>query len=48
MSTKAERPIPTNAAKARVHRFAEDVASQLQFMPGNELEPLVAKLGGQI
>jgi predicted transcriptional regulator len=41
-------PIPTNAPKASVHAFAEQVADRLGFGAGDPLEPLVAKLGGRI
>ncbi len=42
------KPMPTNASKARVGAFAEDLASKLGFKPGDALEPLVAQLGGKI
>jgi len=41
-------PIPTNASKARISRFGEDLADKLGFEPGDALEPIVAKLGGRI
>ncbi|MCK1393384.1 ImmA/IrrE family metallo-endopeptidase [Bradyrhizobium sp. 1] len=41
-------PIPTNATKDRVHGFAEEVAEKLAFAPGDPIEPLVGRLGGQI
>lgn len=41
-------PIPTNAQKAKVHAFAEDVARRVGFSVGDPIEPLVAKLGGRI
>lgn len=44
----AEPPIPTQASKARISAFAENLASRLGFSPGDVLEPLVARLGGQI
>jgi predicted transcriptional regulator len=46
--TEQQRPIPTRASKAQVHAFAEHVATQLQFRPGDTLEPVVARLGGKI
>lgn len=48
MVRKAALPIPTKASKARVHEFAEHVASEVGFTPGAPLEPIVAKLGGTI
>jgi predicted transcriptional regulator len=41
-------PIPTNAPKASVHAFAEQVAERLGFGSGDPLEPLVSRLGGRI
>ena len=41
-------PVPTNATKDRVHIFAEEVAAKLSFAPGDPIEPLVNRLGGQI
>ncbi len=50
MAASASRygPVPTNASKARVHEFAENVAGQLNFGPGDALEPVVVQLGGRI
>ena len=50
MSGNAEvaRPIPTGASKATVHQFAESVGRQLKLTPGDALEPVVGRLGGQI
>jgi predicted transcriptional regulator len=41
-------PIPTNAPKATIHNFAEQVAERLGFGPGDPMEPLVARLGGRV
>ncbi len=41
-------PIPTNASKAVIDKWAEEVALTLQFRPGEILEPLVTRLGGNI
>lgn len=41
-------PIPTRASKAHIYAFAEHVAAQLGFRPGDSLESLVARLGGKI
>lgn len=41
-------PIPTNAPKATIHGFAEQVAERLGFGPGDSMEPLVARLGGRV
>lgn len=41
-------PIPANATKESVHTFAEEVAEKLSFAPGDPIEPLVNRLGGQI
>jgi predicted transcriptional regulator len=43
-----QRPISTRASKGQVHLFAEHVAGQLQFRPGDSLEPVVTRLGGKI
>jgi predicted transcriptional regulator len=51
METRKEserQPIPTRASKAHVHAFAENVAAQLHFRPGDTLEPIVGRLGGKI
>lgn len=42
------KPIPTGALKARVHAFAEQVAENLQFGPGDDLLPLIKLIGGSI
>lgn len=47
-SIDRREPIPTNAAKDRIHAFAESIALQLKFAPGDALEPVVASLGGKI
>jgi predicted transcriptional regulator len=41
-------PVPTNASKVRISAFAEDLAQRFGFQPGDALEPLVTRLGGQI
>lgn len=41
-------PIPTNAPKAVIDKWAGEVAVTLQFRPGEILDPLVARLGGTI
>jgi hypothetical protein len=41
-------PIPTNASKANVSAFAEDLATQLGFDPGDPIESVVSQLGGAI
>lgn len=43
-----ERPVPTRATKDRIHDFAEQVATHLRFLPGDLLEPVVARLHGSI
>jgi Zn-dependent peptidase ImmA (M78 family) len=47
-SSPYKLPVPTNATKERVHAFAEEVAEKLSFAPGDPIEPLVSRLGGQI
>ncbi|MGO8494498.1 ImmA/IrrE family metallo-endopeptidase [Rhizobium ruizarguesonis] len=42
------RPIPTRASKDRIHAFAENIADQLSFGPGDDIEPLIRRLGGKI
>lgn len=41
-------PIPTRASKADVSNLAEQLARQLDFTPGEPLEPLVSQIGGKI
>jgi len=41
-------PIPTLASKKPISTFAEHVASELGFCPGDVLEPLVTRLGGKM
>jgi predicted transcriptional regulator len=48
ISPSYKLPIPTNATKDRVHAFAEEVAEKLSFAPGDPIEPLVNRIGGQI
>lgn len=48
MAERVVRPIPTNVAKARVHAFGEHAARLLGLGAGDALEPIVARLGGQI
>lgn len=48
VSISAQKPIPTNAAKANVHGFAEQLAAKLGFSPGASIKPLVSRLGGRI
>lgn len=42
------RPIPTRASKDRIHAFAEEIAKQLTFGPGDDIEILVKRLGGRL
>lgn len=42
------KPIPTRALKAQIHGFAESLAQNLNFGPGEPIEPLVNRLGGKI
>lgn len=41
-------PIPTNASKASVATFAEGLAGQFSFEPGDSIEAVVASLGGSV
>lgn len=41
-------PIPTNALKANVSTFAEQVACAVSYAPGYPIEAVVAQLGGAI
>ena len=41
-------PIPTGAAKSRVSVFAEELANQLGFTPGDPMESIVSEVGGVI
>jgi hypothetical protein len=41
-------PMPTNASKISVSRFAEHIAKDLKFNPGDPIEPVVSALGGAI
>lgn len=42
------RPIPTRASKDQIHIFAEEIAKQLNFGAGDDIELLVKRLGGRI
>jgi Zn-dependent peptidase ImmA (M78 family) len=46
--TRTVYPVPTKASKARISIFAEDLARRLGFAPGDSVESLVTRLGGQI
>ncbi|OCI91569.1 hypothetical protein A6U85_24115 [Agrobacterium sp. 13-626] len=39
---------PTRASKDQIHAFAESLAQQLGFGPGDDVEPLIRRLGGKI
>ncbi|MEI9419055.1 ImmA/IrrE family metallo-endopeptidase [Mesorhizobium sp. Cs1321R2N1] len=39
---------PTHAARRVIGAFAEDVARKLSFGPGDAIQPLIKRLGGQI
>lgn len=39
---------PTRASKDRIHSFAENIAQQLNFGPGDDIDPLIKRLGGRI
>ena len=41
-------PIPTRASKPAISAFAEKLATSLSFEPGDLLDPVVARLGGQV
>lgn len=41
-------PIPTNASKANVSAFAEQLADNFEFEPGDAIESVVTQLGGSI
>lgn len=41
-------PIPTNALKANVSAFAEQVARAVSYTPGSPIETVVSSLGGAI
>jgi Zn-dependent peptidase ImmA (M78 family) len=41
-------PIESGLSKAVVDKFAADVANQLSYAPGSDLQPIVEKLGGRI
>ncbi|WP_168336265.1 ImmA/IrrE family metallo-endopeptidase [Rhizobium laguerreae] len=46
--SRYENPIPTRASKANVWAFAEEIALNLGFQPGDPIEPIVAEIGGMI
>lgn len=39
---------PTRASKDQIHSFAENIAQQLNFGPGDDIDPLIRRLGGRI
>jgi predicted transcriptional regulator len=41
-------PVPTFASKSNVFEFAEQVASELDFNPGDPMESVVSHLGGAV
>lgn len=41
-------PKPLGASKAGVERFAEDLAEQIGFGPGDSIEELVKRIGGKL
>lgn len=46
--SKYLNPIPTRASKASVSSFAEEIAANMGFEPGDPIEPIVSELGGSI
>jgi len=45
---KTVAPTALNWSRSYVSRVAEDIAKQLDYKPGDALEPIVHRLGGQI
>lgn len=41
-----EQPQPSNKTKAEVAKVAEAYAKEVDFMPGDRIEPLIERLGG--
>jgi hypothetical protein len=48
MASIYKEPIPTRASKANISAFAEEVAIELSFDPGDSIESVVSELGGAI
>jgi len=48
MISRYKDPIPTQASKARVAAFAEQIAAELSFDAGDPIEAVVSQLGGSI
>ena len=48
MSDKHAAPTPCNASKAAIVAAAEKFARDVELQPGDPLEPLVERLGGQV
>lgn len=48
MQHRLPHPEPTNKPKAHVLKEAEAFAQRHGFLPGDRIEPLVARLGGEI
>ena len=46
--TKYKQPTPSGLSKEAVNSLAANMAHQLNYRPGGELEPIVEKLGGRI
>lgn len=42
------KPVPTNASRAAVSSFAEQLAEKLSFRPGDSIQEIVSRLGGTI
>lgn len=46
--TELPEPEPTGLTKAKVFRIAEAFADEVEFFPGDRLEPLIEQLGGTV
>lgn len=41
-------PVATNLSRQDIEIIAENIAAQLEYRPGDDLEPVVSKLGGSV
>jgi Zn-dependent peptidase ImmA (M78 family) len=48
MSTVMMTPRGLGASKANVEKFAEDIADHVKFLPGDSIEELVERVGGNL
>jgi Zn-dependent peptidase ImmA (M78 family) len=48
MPATYESPKPIGASKEEIWEFAERIATSLEYLPGDDIEPIVERLGGKV